>query len=35
MLSSWAVMSADCAAASVLTRAWICGNEILASSKSI
>ena len=28
-------MSADCAAASALTRAWICGNEILASSMSM
>ena len=35
MLSSWAVISADCAAASILTRAWICGNEILASSMSM
>ena len=28
-------MSADCAAASVLTRAWICGSKILASSMSM
>ena len=34
-LRSWAAMSADCSAASRLTRAWICGSEILASSMSM